>query len=60
MGTYCVIWWAQPSALWQARGVGCGGKEEGFQEGENMYTCGWLMFMCGRGQHNIQKQLSSN
>ena len=48
---------AQPGALWQARGVGCGGKE--VQEGGRMCTCGWFMLMCGRNQHNTAKELSS-
>ena len=26
----------------------------------HMYTYGWFMLMCGRKQHNIVKQLSSN
>ena len=45
----------------QSRGVGWGGKWEGGSGGRgHMYTCGWFMLMCGRNQHNIIKQLSSN
>ena len=51
----------QPSALWQPRGVGWGGEWEGCSGGRgHMYTCGWFMLMCSRGQHRIVKQLSSN
>ena len=42
-------------ALWQARGVGCGGR---FKRSGHMYTYGWFMIY-GRNQHNIVKQLSS-
>ena len=37
-------------------------EEEGRGSGErgHMYTCDWLMLMCGRNQHNIVKQLPSN
>ena len=51
----------KPSALWQPRGVGWGGRWEGGSRGRrHMYTCGWFMLMYGRNQHNIVKQLSSN
>ena len=52
---------AQPSALWQPREVGWGGRWEGGSGGRGqIYTCGWFMLMCGRNQHKIVKQLSSN
>ena len=38
-------------------GVGGGGK---VQEGGDMYTYGWFMWMFGGNQHNSVKQLSFN
>ena len=41
-------------------GDAVGGRRE-VHEGGNIYiTCGRFMLMCGRNQHNIVKQLSSN
>jgi len=45
---------AQPSALWQPRGVGWGERwEGGSREQGHMYTYGWFMLMYGRNRHNI-------
>ena len=52
---------AQPSALWQPRGEGWGGRWEGPSRRKgNMYTYGWFMLMYGRNQHNIVRQFSIN
>ena len=52
---------SSPSALWQPRGVVCGGRwEVGSEGGGRISTCGWFMLMYGRNQHNTVKQLSSN
>ena len=49
-----------PSALWQPRGVGWGGRWEGGARARSyMNTCGWFMLIYGRNQYNIVKQLSS-
>ena len=51
----------KPSALWQPRGVGWGGRWGGVSRGSgHMYTYGWFMLMYGRNQYNVIKQLSSN
>ena len=61
LGICCMTWGVRPSALWQPRRVGWGGRWEGGSRGRgHMYTYGWFMLMYGRNQHNIVKQLSSN
>ena len=57
----CVTQGARPRALWQHRGLAWGGRQEGGAGGRGpRETCGWLMLMWGRDQHNVVKQLSSN
>ena len=52
---------AQPSVLWQPRGVAEGGRcKGGLRRRGHMYTCGRFILMCVRDQHSIVKQLSSN
>ena len=61
MGIFCVTQRAQPSVLWQPRGVAGGGRwKGGLRRRGHMYTCGRFILMCGRNQHSIVKQLSSN
>ena len=36
-------------------GVGWGGKMEGVQDGEHMYTHGWFMSMYGKNHYDIVK-----
>ena len=62
-GSCCITQGAQPSALWQPRGVRwCGGGRWGWEWERgtlgrgHMYTYGWFT-MYGRDQHNIVKQL---
>ena len=61
MGVWPVTQGAQPSALWQPRGVGWGGKSGGGSgERGHIGICGLFMLLYGRSQHNIEKQLSAN
>ena len=61
MGIYRVIQGAQPSALWQPRGMEGGRRWEVNLRGRgHMYTCDWFMLMYGRNQHNTIKQISCN
>ena len=47
----------QIGALYQPRGVGCGGKWEGGSKGRGyMYTYGWFMLRFDRKQQNSVKQ----
>ena len=51
----------QTGALYQARGVGWGGRWEGGSKGRGyMYTYGWFILRFDRKQQNFVKQLSSN
>lgn len=50
---------AQPSALWQPRGLEWG-VEGGSRRRGWTYNYDWFELLCGRGQHNIVKQFSSN
>ena len=61
MGICYMMQGAQPSALWQPRGMGLGRWWEGGSRWKgHMYACGWFMLIYGRNQHNIIKQLSFN
>ena len=61
MGSCYITQGTQPGALWQPRGVGCGGRWEGVSRGRgHMYTYGWFMLMFDRKQQNSVKQLSFN
>ena len=55
MGKFCVSQGAQTRDLWQPRGVGLDGRWD-----RTYYTCGWLILIHDRNQHNIVKQLYSN
>ena len=64
MGICYVTQVAQPSALWQPRGVGWDGRwvvvEGGISGGRgHMYSCDWFTLIYGRNHHNVVKQLSS-
>ena len=49
----------QTGALFEPRGVCCGGKWEGTSRGRGyIYTYGWLMLRFDRKQQNSVKQLS--
>ena len=51
----------QTGALYQARGVGWGGRREGGSRGRgHMYTYGCIMLMIDTKQQNSVKQLSFN
>ena len=51
----------QPGALYQSRGVGCGGRWEGGSKGRGyMYTYGWFMLRLDRKQQNFEKLLYFN
>ena len=51
----------QTGALYQPRGVGLGGRQEGGSKGRGyMYTYGWFMLRFDRKQQNSVKQLSFN
>ena len=55
-GNLLVTYGAQPSALWQSRGVGWGGRWEGGLMGRgHMCTCDWFTVIYGRNQHSIIK-----
>ena len=61
VGSRCITQGAQSGDLWQPRGVGWGGGQEGGSRRRgHMYTCGWFTLLHGRNQNNIVKQLSSN
>ena len=42
-------------ALGWPRGMEWGGRWEGVQDGEHMYTHGWLMSMYGKNHYHIVK-----
>ena len=51
----------QIGALYQSRGVGCGGRWEGGSKGRGcMYIYGWFMLRFDGKQQNSVKQLSFN
>ena len=61
MGICCMAQETQTGALYQTRGVGCGGKWEGVSKGKGcMYAYGWFMLRFDRKQQNSVKQLSLN
>ena len=63
MGICCMAQETQTGALYQPRGVGCGGggRWEGVLKRMGyMYTYGWFMLMFDRKQQNFVKQLSFN
>ena len=56
MGICCMAKEAQTGALYQPRGVGCGGRWEGGSRGRGyMLTYSWFMLMFDRKQQNSVK-----
>ena len=49
-----LVYWYDPEG-WDGEGGG-----RGVQDGGHMYNHGWFMWMYGKNQHNIVKQLASN
>ena len=61
MGICCMDKVTQTGALYQPRGVGCGGRWEGGSKGRgHIYTFDWFMLRFDRKQQNFVKQLSFN
>ena len=48
-------WMLGAGALGRPRGMVRGGRWEGVQDGEHVYTCGGFMLMYGKNQYNIVK-----
>ena len=61
MGICCMAQETQTGALYQPRGVGCGGRWKGGSKGRvYMYTYGWFTLRFDRKQQNSVKQLPFN
>ena len=61
VGSCCMSQRAWRGALWQPWGVRWGGRWEASSRWRgHVHTYGWFMLMCGRNQHTIVKQLSSD